>query len=650
MKLKFLMTLTVLLSTSAWAAVPQAERNALVALYNSTDGANWSDNTNWLVGDPCDNSWFGIVCGTNTITEISMGSNNLVGIIPVELGNLSNLQRLNLTLNQLSGTIPKELSNLSNLNYLYLTSNRLSGSIPKELSNLSNLQSLNLSRNQLSGTIPKELGNLSNLRELSLFTNQLYGSIPVELGNLSNLYYLFLESNQLNGSIPIELGNLSDLHYLRLNSNRLSGTIPGELGNLSNLQNLNLGRNQLSGSIPVELGSLSNLQHLYLYSNQLSGSIPVELGNLSNLSWFNLNSNQLSGSIPVELGNLSNLERLFLNSNQLSGSIPVELGNLTNLQYLYLNSNQLTGLIPASLTNLSSLVSIDTRFNALYSNNTAVNDFINARPCWSGNPFCSEDWQYTQTQFPANIQVIASSDNSISLQWDETTYQAHGHYKIMMAENLTGPYSEVYQTSSKNEVMYTHGGLNPNQTYYFKLITDTIPHVYNSNLVTSVESVALSETTAASATPTNLTLTISGVQQTPAQASVVKVPVLKAASLVDISYSIQVSNDSAESLTGATFVHLLPDDLLNVAWTCDNETNGAFCPATNGGGNLNYLLDLPANSSMTFNITGQSDVIDAGGLIIVASIAPPDGYSDTDIDTNSVSVNLDVIYANGFEQ
>ena len=28
------------------------ERDALVALYNSTDGDNWTENTNWLVGDP----------------------------------------------------------------------------------------------------------------------------------------------------------------------------------------------------------------------------------------------------------------------------------------------------------------------------------------------------------------------------------------------------------------------------------------------------------------------------------------------------------------------------------------------------------------------------------------------------------------------
>jgi len=30
---------------ASYAQVPQIERDALIALYNSTDGANWTDNT-----------------------------------------------------------------------------------------------------------------------------------------------------------------------------------------------------------------------------------------------------------------------------------------------------------------------------------------------------------------------------------------------------------------------------------------------------------------------------------------------------------------------------------------------------------------------------------------------------------------------------
>ena len=211
------------------------------------------------------------------------------------------------------------------------------------LGNLSNLEYLNLSFNQLSGEIPTELGNLTNLTWLGLGSNQLSGSIPPELGNLSNLTELYLYDNQLSGSIPSELGNLSNLTELYLNDNQLNGSIPAFLGSLSSLQELSLFSNQLSGSIPSELGNLSNLTKLYLNDNQLSGSIPASLGSLSSLQELTLFSNQLSGNIPSELGNLSNLTKLYLNNNQLSDGIPSTLNNLTNISdSLTIRSNNYT--------------------------------------------------------------------------------------------------------------------------------------------------------------------------------------------------------------------------------------------------------------------------------------------------------------------
>ena len=67
------------------------------------------------------------------------------------------------------------------------------------MGNLANLESLDLGSNQLSGEIPPELGNLANLESLDLGSNQLSGEIPPELGNLANLTGLYLGSNQLSG-------------------------------------------------------------------------------------------------------------------------------------------------------------------------------------------------------------------------------------------------------------------------------------------------------------------------------------------------------------------------------------------------------------------------------------------------------------------
>ena len=332
-----------------------SQREALVALYNATEGANWRNNTNWLSDAPI-GDWHGVTTSDEgEVLRLSLRDNNLRGSIPPELGNLSNLTDLSLSGNQLSGAIPPELGNLSNLTDLSLDNTQLSGSIPPELGNLSNLTHLWLFFNQLSGSIPPELGNLSNLTDLRLGGNQLSGSIPSQLGNLSNLTDLHLPVNQLSGSIPPELGNLSNLTHLRLDNTQLSGSIPPELGNLSNLEDLWLIHTQLSGSIPSQLGNLSNLEDLWLANTQLSGSIPSQLGNLSNLTHLRLNNTQLSGSIPSQLGNLSNLTHLRLDNTQLSGSIPSQLGNLSNLEDLWLANTQLSGALPQSLTGLTKL-------------------------------------------------------------------------------------------------------------------------------------------------------------------------------------------------------------------------------------------------------------------------------------------------------
>jgi len=338
---------------TAVTEIPQSECEALVALYDSTDGI-WISNTGWKeTNTPC--SWYGVTCSVGHVIELYLIDNQLIGSIPAELGNLTNLNTLWLEGNHLEGSIPTELGNLANLEYLNLYYNRLTGSIPVELGNLANLQSLNLSWNQLTESIPVELANLTNLQELYLFSNQLTGSIPIELANLANLKYLYLGYNQLTGIIPIELANLGNLVKLDMSTNRLTGNIPAELGNLSSLQGLDLGGNQLKGSIPAELDNLSNLQWLGLDSNQLTGSIPVELGDLANLQVLSLGHNQLTGNIPSELGNLANLQDLSLGYNRLIGNIPTELGNLSSLQGLDLENNQLIGSIPTELSNLSNL-------------------------------------------------------------------------------------------------------------------------------------------------------------------------------------------------------------------------------------------------------------------------------------------------------
>ncbi len=346
-------------SGAAEVTVENPDRAALVALYNTTDGPNWVDNTNWMTDAPLE-EWSGVsTSAAGRVWSIELQGNRLSGRIPAELGALSHLMGLSLYNNDLSGPIPPELGGLSNLEWLSLSHNDLSGPIPPELGGLSRLLYLTIYANDLSGPIPPELGALSNLRTLWLYSNGLSGPIPPELGRLSNLVSLELGRNDLSGPIPPELGRLSNLERLDLSGNQLSG-LPPELGRLSNLEYLDLNSNQLSG-LPPELGDLSNLVTLNLAFTDLSG-LPPELGDLSNLVTLDLKYNDLSG-LPPELGGLSNLEYLDLRRNDLSG-LPPELGGLSNLEYLDLAFNDLSGL-PPELGRLSNLRELVLRDNDL---------------------------------------------------------------------------------------------------------------------------------------------------------------------------------------------------------------------------------------------------------------------------------------------
>ena len=112
---------------------PETDREALIAIYNATDGDNWANNDSWLSDAPI-GEWEGVTTDDNgRVTELSLLQNQLSGKIPPELGKLSNLTELFLSANELSGKIPPELGKLANLTALFLQDNDLSGCVPSGL-------------------------------------------------------------------------------------------------------------------------------------------------------------------------------------------------------------------------------------------------------------------------------------------------------------------------------------------------------------------------------------------------------------------------------------------------------------------------------------------------------------------------------------
>ena len=402
-----LFVLIVPLPAEAQGSV-ESDRAALVALYDATGGANWTNDEGWRTDRPLQ-EWFGVTTAADgRVTELELITNNLTGEIPRELGGLTNLDRLLLNNNNLTGEIPRELGGLTNLTDLQLGGSRrgsgLAGEIPRELGSLSRLEILVLNLNNLTGEIPRELGSLTNLTDLYLALNDLTGEIPRELGSLSKLERLSLSANDLTGEIPRELGSLTNLRMLSLGANNLTGEIPRELGSLTNLDRLLLHENNLTGGIPRALGSLTNLELLWLHGNNLSGEIPRELARFEDTinpqrngvvlpiekesavdpdraalealydatggaNW-RRNTNwktdaPLSEWEGVQANDANRVWALRLADNNLAGPIPRELGSLTDLRTIEFQDNNLTGEIPRELGSLTNLEFLNLQRNNL---------------------------------------------------------------------------------------------------------------------------------------------------------------------------------------------------------------------------------------------------------------------------------------------
>lgn len=232
----------------------------------------------------------------------------------------------------------------SPLKSLMLSEVKFVGEIPSSVGNLGNLEELDISRCNLTGQIPSSLGNLTKLTLLSLSYNDFRGqnSSLSWIGKLNKLTFLDLHGINLNDNLPSQLMNLTQLSYLDLGYCQLTGPIPSWLGNLTELSAIFLDHNQLIGRIPSSLIYRSNIEYLFLSSNQFSGPIPSVNNTLSQLSHLDISSNILQGSIPSSLSKLQNLVILELHSNSLTGEVDINMFlQLSSLVVLSLSFNNL---------------------------------------------------------------------------------------------------------------------------------------------------------------------------------------------------------------------------------------------------------------------------------------------------------------------
>ncbi|PNT62451.1 hypothetical protein BRADI_4g03660v3 [Brachypodium distachyon] len=309
--------------------------------------------------------WRGVACSDRRhpgrVTAIRLQGFGLAGTIFPQLGNLTHLRVLNLSMNNLEGDIPGSLSGCAALRGLDLGVNYLSGSMPSSMGLLSKLIFLNVTHNNLTGDIPMSFSNLTALTKLSLQSNNFHGQISRWLGNLTSLTHLDLTNNGFSGHISPALGKMANLIRFEIEDNKLEGPFPPSMFNISSITVFSIGFNQLSGSLPLDVGfRLPKLIVFAAQVNQFEGSIPASFSNVSALKYLLLRSNSYHGPIPRDIGIQGRLRSFSVGHNVLQTTesrdwdFLTSLTNCSNLGILDFEQNNLEGVMPVTISNLSA--------------------------------------------------------------------------------------------------------------------------------------------------------------------------------------------------------------------------------------------------------------------------------------------------------
>ena len=324
-----------------------AERNALISIYNSTSGDQWSQKWD-MQKDP--KYWYGIKIKNGSVTEINLRGNALKGNFPQQVSLFNNLQKLDLSSNQLTGDIPQSLGASTGLVRLDISNNRFTGDPTAALLPLTNLTELSIGNNNFAiGDIETFLQNFPKIETLDLAHIGLT-AVPQNLSQIPKLTALNLSNNSLSQNF----GNLSaliSLQELDLSGNGLT-KIPSEIAPLTRLTSLNVGNNLFTTNFAGPLASLLNLQWLSFQGNQIS-DFPAELSQLTKLIHLNFADNKISSGFQ-QLRILKDLEQIFLDKNLIT-TFPETLLQLRNLQMLSLTNNQISGEIPDNIPALTFL-------------------------------------------------------------------------------------------------------------------------------------------------------------------------------------------------------------------------------------------------------------------------------------------------------
>jgi Leucine-rich repeat (LRR) protein len=276
-----------------------------------------------------------------------------IRVLPDWIGELKNLQTLDLSTNQKIKKLPDNLSTLKHLKKLVLGNTGILR-IPVLIGQLVSLEVLDISIYGIK-EVPQCILDLPKLRRIET-RGYLIDHLPalIEKQHELNLKEFFRRIKRCKKRQSKKL----DLSFLYLNE------LPEELEELQWITELNLVCNNLA-RLPDWIGNFPELAKLYVESNELT-ELPVTIGNLKKLKKIRLSGNLLE-SLPETFGGLESLESFILidfhdnpSLDQPLGQglffacLPESFGKLSALKQVVIMESRLTRL-PDSFGDLISL-------------------------------------------------------------------------------------------------------------------------------------------------------------------------------------------------------------------------------------------------------------------------------------------------------
>ena len=146
------------------------------------------------------------------LVVLNLGYTGISISLDSKVANSPNLMELNLSRCELNAPLPKELLKLTELRILEMQDACLRGTVPENIGDLKNLEVLNLSFNlNLEGTFPESIYDLSKLQYLKIQDTKIAGTLSSKIRNLKNIEYLSFGMSEMEGIIPEEIGLLTKI-------------------------------------------------------------------------------------------------------------------------------------------------------------------------------------------------------------------------------------------------------------------------------------------------------------------------------------------------------------------------------------------------------------------------------------------------------